>query len=397
MRKKRIITSALIGTIALVGLSVSLTLAWYGASDRLQLSPIDITVNSKAELKISTERDGDYLSSIDLSPKLGEETEVFVPVSSMNKNEWMSNQESTPKFYDSSSSAIYDDGTPYLHDADYGFFQKRLFLKTSMDRYVTLDVTKDDEEDKDYCKFDIIPGDEEGNGPGTYKRAIEIVNELKEKYHIEKTKEEIYEKLYNLIKCIRVSILVIGDEEHPYYNYYIVNPMKNIGTDAEGNTIFEKTELGGVLDNNRDGYYDYRLDKSDGNYKEIVYGEIVNNDRSRIQYDDPIDLQSTQPSRKTNEELGPHYLDSSFEADHREIAYRFNREESGAIFAIEDSMSLEEIANKNTNRLLIPCYSNVPTEIVVSIYVEGWDRDCINATMGAYFKTELSFELFRGF
>ena len=51
MNKKRIIASALIGTIALVGLSVSLTPAWYGASDRLNMRSLDVVVAGQTNLK----------------------------------------------------------------------------------------------------------------------------------------------------------------------------------------------------------------------------------------------------------------------------------------------------------------------------------------------------------
>ena len=68
---------------------------------------------------------------------------------------------------------------------------------------------------------------------------------------------------------------------------------------------------------------------------------------------------------------------------------------NGLEFAKEDSMSLDEI-NSEATKLLIPCYGHKPTEIVVSIYLEGWDLDCINATMGASFSTKLSFKLLRG-
>ena len=62
--------------------------------------------------------------------------------------------------------------------------------------------------------------------------------------------------------------------------------------------------------------------------------------------------------------------------------------------AIEDSYTLEEIDGNNTE-LLIPCYREKPTEIVVSVYLEGWDKACINQTMGACFDTSISFKFLR--
>ena len=80
MNKRRIITSALIGTIALVGLSVSLTLAWYGASDRLNMRSLDVVVAGQTNLKISDSSElSTFVSDLDLSPV--EKEFVFVPVS----------------------------------------------------------------------------------------------------------------------------------------------------------------------------------------------------------------------------------------------------------------------------------------------------------------------------
>ena len=113
MNKKKIITSAAIGTIALVGLSVSLTLAWYGASDRLNMRSLDVVVAGQTNLKISTSpEESTFVSDLDLTPD--REEFVFVPVSSMNKKAWMDEKSDTPKFYDSSSSLVPSSGEPAL-------------------------------------------------------------------------------------------------------------------------------------------------------------------------------------------------------------------------------------------------------------------------------------------
>ena len=58
----------------------------------------------------------------------------------------------------------------------------------------------------------------------------------------------------------------------------------------------------------------------------------------------------------------------------------------------DDRLSVQDLKNDDTS-ILIPLESGVPTKIVFSIYLEGWDLDCINATMGASFNTKLSFKL----
>ena len=91
-----------------------------------------------------------------------------------------------------------------------------------------------------------------------------------------------------------------------------------------------------------------------------------------------------------------HYFGNSFTAKNRIDTYTFNKANSNGLeIAKEESFSLDDI-NSEATKLIIPCYANKPTEIIVSIYLEGWDLDCINATMGASFSTKLSFKLLRG-
>ena len=366
MNKKKIITSAAIGTIALVGLSVSLTLAWYGASDRLNMRSLDVVVAGQTELKVSESADIDtFVNDLDLSPVQKEF--VFVPVSSMNKKAWMENKGVTPKFVDCSSPNVLSDGIPYVEETTYGFFQKKLYLMTNMDYYVTLDTNPES----------LTRSLFEANDEVNTARAQQLKRDNPD-WTMEVS--EIKEKLDNLVNCLRVSILVT-EEDH--YNYYIVDPTKQSG---------ESTVFGGCLDNDRDGYFDCYHTTS-GEAKEVIYGEV--NDRSKIVYSDAPNQSSEQPTHPTSED---HYFGNSFEGVSKNNVYTFDETASinnGLEFAKEESFSLEDI-NSETNKLLIPCYGNKPTEIVVSIYLEGWDLDCINSTMGASFSTKLSFKLLRG-
>lgn len=361
MNKKRIITSAAIGTIALVGLSVSLTLAWYGASDRLNMRSLDVVVAGQTNLKISDSSDlNTFVNDLDLSPE--QEEFVFVPVSSMNKKGWMENKSNLPLFYDCSSSLVPSSGEPNLEIAEYGFFRKSIYLYTNIDYYVTLDT---DPESPNRCLF-------EANDEVNTARAQQLKRDNPD---WTLSVSEIKEKLDSLVNCLRVSILVT---EENHYSYYIVDPYKQ-----------SVTTLGGRLDNDRDGYYDcYRT--VIGETRETIYGEV--NDREKIVYDNPIGGSDEKIEQQD------HYFGNSFDAVSRKIAYTYNEEASlanGLEIAKEESFSLEDI-NSEATKLLIPCYANKPTEIIVSIYLEGWDLDCINATMGASFSTKLSFKLLRG-
>ena len=365
MNKKRIITSAAIGTIALVGLSVSLTLAWYGASDRLNMRSLDVVVAGQTNLKISESKDPDtFVSDLNLTPEQDEF--VFVPVSSMFKKTWMDQMSDTPEFYDCSNALVPSSGEPKAEQTTYGFFQKKLYLMTNIDYYVSLDVDPNSE----YMTSEFKANDEVNTA-----RAQQLKRDNPD---WTLSVSEIKDKLDNLVNCLRVSILVTDVDN---YSYYIIDPNKT-----------RDTYLGGRLDNDRDGYFDC-YHATDGKAYETLYGEI--NDRSKAVYNDPDPSQSATPEHDSEE---AHYFGNSFEGVSKNSAYTYNEAASlanGLDIAKEESLSLDDI-NSKTNKLLIPCYGNKPTEIVVSIYLEGWDLDCINSTMGASFSTKLSFKLQKG-
>ena len=368
MNKRRIIIATLVGTIALTTLSISISLAWYGARDRLNVDNLEINVSAKGNLKISkTGQEGSFVSDLanedfnDISDDF-----LFAPVSTMCKSEWMNNDatKGTPVFYDSSAKNVFSNGEPYLEEATFGYFQKELYLLTTMrNQYAALYFDSEDVFEGTYCMHD-----QESN-----EHRAEILYTNYPEWGL--SKDQIVEKLNDLEKSIRFSILV---NEENFYRYYIIDPYKQEG-DAP-------VYLGGLLDNDRDGYFDTHKNK------EIVYGEV--NDRSKIVYDDPISDEDPAHIHVTEYNQ---YTANSFEPEYgsKPTDYTFNRaasEANGLEIATEDSISFESL-KKDSSGVLIPLESNIPTKIILSIYLEGWDHDCINATMGASFISKLSFML----
>ena len=375
MNKKNIILTAIVGTIALATLSVSITLAWYGASNRLQINTIDVGIVGNGDLKVSTSTDVDSfvesLNNESFKDSIGENF-AFEPVSSMYKNRWMDIKNDVPLFYDTSSASTPTSGEPELTTMDHGYFSKKLYLMANRDYYATLDIDK--------CIF-------ENNVDSNFLRAQTIYAEREGEEGFNLTKAEIKDGLDNLLKCLRVSLLVKAEN---YYKYYIIDPTKE---ENEPATVF-----GGLLDNDGDGYFDTYSDVRDGfnaqKERETVYGEV--NDRSLIVYDNPNGVIDNEED--TLPKLTDPYFGNSFVGVSKNNIYTYNEQASianGLEFAKEESLSLEDIRN-NDSSILIPCRSYVPTEIVVSIYLEGWDRECVNNTMGASFNTKLSFKLLRG-
>ena len=360
--KRRIILSSMIGVVALSALSLSITLAWYASSDRLNVDAFNIEIVGSHNLLISTvNEEGSFkeeLKTEDLN-----HVDLFVPASSMHKDTWMDQKSDTPLFYDNSFYNVPSSGVPQLKQVTRGYFQQKLYLLSDITYNVTLSV-----EDSKFL-------------------ANEEANQVRaKKLHKDNpilSEEEYLEKLNNLAKSLRLSILI---PEEDNYAYFIVDPYK------EDNQV---TRLAGRLDNDNDGYYDTYEYLEDGQVheKETVYGEVL--DRSKLIYDNP----SGEPV--VNKPEDPHFFGNSFIGESKGTAYSFNEEKTFEnekledIYAIEDSLSLNHIASSQ-NTLLIPCTAGQAREIVVSIYLEGWDLDCINATMGASFIDTLSFKLAKG-
>ena len=355
--------SCIVGSVALSALSLSITLAWYASSDRLNVSAFEVKINGSHNLLISTVNEpGTFKES--LSKEELNSVDLFVPASSMHKDTWMNDKGDTPIFYDNSFYNVPASGIPQLKRVERGFYQQKIYLLSDITYNVTLDVEQ--------SKFSF---DETANK----KRAEQLHKE-----NDELSIDEYKAYLDNLVKCVRLSILVPDEES---YAYYIVDPYK------EENQV---TYYGGRLDNDNDGYYDTYEYLHEGQVieKETVYGEVL--DRSKLEYDEP----SGEPVEELEEVS--HFYGNSFNGVSKGSAYTYNEartkenlEEGETIYAVEESMSFADISSPD-NKLLIPCTAGVAKEIVVSIYLEGWDHDCVNATMGASFVDDICFKLAKG-
>ena len=367
MSKRKIVISSIVGTVALLALSLSFTLAWYASSDRLSVDSFEVKLKCDNHLLISTQKEhGTYKNTLEKDEL--KSVDLFVPVSSMHKNLWMDEHSDTPIFYDNSFYNVPSTGIPQIKAVKRGFYQQKLYLLSDISYYVSISALPN--------KEGVMDTFFESNDELNFERAQKLYNE-NPKYTI----EEYTEKLNNLKNCLRMSILLTGED---CYSYYIIDPFKKES---------EVINFAGRLDNDNDGYYDTYECLENGNIvqKETVYGEVYN--RDQMVYDNP-----------TGEEVLPieeieHYDGNSFMGLSKGTAYTYNEVESlkenKVTYAQEQSLSLDDL-NKDSNPLMIPCYAGQPREIVISIYLEGWDSDCINATMGASFINSVSFKLAKG-
>ena len=267
-----------------------------------------------------------------------------------------------PVFYDETKASSYENANITVA-ASGGYFSQKLYFMSDDDIFVTIDpnstyINPNTEYNKGYAE---VLYDEYQNGDDDSLKNL--------------TKEEIEERLNKLVEAMRYSILIPSEQD---YDYAIIDPHKK-----------EDTVFGGLLDNDIDRYYDYFIKESDHQYYERLYGEYTGVPKY---YDNP---------RTSDSALEIHGDDSSanaFNARHKDGVYEINWEKSeteGHLeIATENSIALEDF-NKDNKPFRIPVYRNQPQEIVLSIYIEGWDLESINHTKGAKFDSNIRFKIER--
>ena len=358
MKTNKIILALYVSIIALSTVGLSFSIAWYANSTKLQVNAFYLSIDTTDELKISTSED--YLSSTDhLTQNQLNPTTLFTPVTTAYKNTWMDIKQEKPNFYD---DTLGNEDLDYKK-MDTGFYNQDLYLFCENDVYVTIDP------ERTFINANSLFNNAYASELKARAQVEEALEWMKD-FSVEKIKEMLDE----LVKAMRFSVLVPNQEA---YQFAIVDPHKD-----------EDVYLGGLLDNDIDRYYDYMTVNNE--LREYVQGDV--NDRSLIFYDEaPIsDTGYEYPDREPN----------AFNARHKAGVKRFNKEASianGLVIKEEGSLGLDEFDNEHRPfaPLQIPVYKNQPNKINVSIYIEGWDLDSVNYTMGATFDACLQFQIAR--
>jgi len=366
MRKERLVALSFmavsLGLVASIGLSV----AWYANGAYLRISDVDLTLMSEPELGIGLKESSDpndyYFGTIptDKLPEMksgysdtyveGTKSEIngFAPVSSMYSGDWIGKMDSegnplNPRFCTNyRRPTIYDETTfKKTAEAVSGFYSVPLFLYCDRDMYVSIDESTT-----------FVPD---------HERNVVVAKELAKEEDETRTPEEIVGDLDNIVKSLRFSIYDLETQK-----YWIVDPYK--GED--------ETYLSGVLDLDNNHLFDFYYDGEDKAYKEYLFGE----------YDDTKDI--IYRSVKDNTE--PERFDT-FNAKHAEQANEIDIEAciDGGILKKEDSHTPEHLNGMD----MIPLMNRVPHKIVLSIYIEGWDRDNTPRSSLGAFNASIKFKL----
>ena len=352
MKRNRLVIAGFYTMIGILSLSISFSIAWYASSTRLSVKTIKLEINSERELKISTSPELEsFKDSLAQGTDDLQDVGLYRPVSSMMSSTWMDDKKQMPEFRDSTSvEQHHGESIPEVWDT--GFYRQELYLLADDDVYVTIDT------DKTYINPDV-----EAN-----RETVEV---LRNKQGFQDyTDEQILESLNNLKYSSRISIL---QPDEDIYDYKIIDLYKS------GETL-----LGGLLDNMNDQYYDTYTDENDGEIYEIVYGEVYN--RDKIVYEEPTNI-DREPEGEFN----------AFNARIRGTAHHFDYAASvanGFSIKTEESLTVEDLQGIRS-KLRIPLKRGEPRKIVLSIYLEGWDRDNVNNTMGANFISNVTFKILR--
>ncbi len=356
MKLSKITLAALLGIIALNVTTVSMSIAWYASSANVTIDAIELEIDGERDLKIATKVDGDYVDHLDeanLNP-----VTYYAPVTSAHSSTWMNQKATSPTFYDDSKTSY---STEVVQEAKDGYFSQTFYLESDDDIYVTIDpsatyINANEEYNKEYVKE-------------LYKEIQAGNDEALKQY----SEEELLTRLNKLVKAMRFSVLIPDSNN---YSYAIIDPNK------EG-----ATKLGGVLDNNIDHYYDYYL-ASDNNHYEIVYGELEG-ERSSLVYEEA----DTSDSDYLDDSTTPNAFNARHKAGVKQVNFSSSNE-NGVSIKEEESYSLEDFTLGSV-KYHFPVYKDTPREIVVSLYIEGWDLESVNYTMGASFLAKLGFKIER--
>ena len=371
--------------------SISMSIAWFLGSLTMSVNDILIKVNVDADLKISTEDNLDNAKDSLTEDNL----ENFVPVSSMRSenSEWINNAKTEmPSFIAQYKTGFRKD--PQVKYANKGFFSKRFYLFSDHHMYVTFDSDKttitpnerlnrakaiEKANDKALENYKAI-ADELFANTGIEDESLKhdfyenVKNDLANSY-----RAEIMENLNKIEDSLRISIL--DYENLTNSNYTIIDPKK-----SEDPVVF-----GGRLSTSiRKDYFDYYSDYDENDLKETLFGEILEQDH---------DLVYLPPADEDVPAEGEH---TCFNAGTRKGVRALDMDDlkDNVVFAEEQSISpdVADVSKHPENEdegYLIELFPGVAHPLTLSVYLEGWDRDNVDATQEAAFDMSIHFKLYR--
>ena len=363
MNLKKVIITSLVGSIGLAVLSLSLSIAWYNTSENLYLDTLEIRVSGEQNLLISTSPEFDTFTD-SLKYRLEDDDNtltnagLFQPVSSMFKSQWLEDDLKTePEMYIYTSSGIQDNSEPIHEAAEWGYYSEHIYIYSSGTVNATIDaeslVVSEMEKQNSVRAYELM----------TQKNVMEEYHTNHPDWSNQQIHDDILAGLNEMKNCLRIGLYDISNNK-----FYIIDPFK------DGDTM-----LGGRADLFANKYYDSYLNLEDHERYEIIYGEVSNRDKAV--YLDALDEDSEEPAKYT-----------SYDSRTQKEVHGFDLEASiqnGLKIKKEDSLGLDVLEEQ----MIIPLMGGIPKEVVLMVYMEGWDKDCTNKHMGSNFNIDLEFKV----
>lgn len=358
MRRDRLIIASLGMITATTVASIAMTVAWYASGNLLGIDQIEITF--RGEKNIIAGFDPEDIESFKDTLVFTDEArqKFYHPVSSMFSDEWLSAEASNPVFRTGYTSVSHDDVNSYTKsitlDNEDGYFSKEIYLYCDSNVIITLD----------------------GKGTSFYGDSNTNAARANELGASDEERAAIKEDLDNVVNSLRFSVLIpkehLGDE----YAYYLIDPKKE-----------EDTYLCGSLNLNEGVSEYYHTYYKDGEEFETFFGEY--NDESLLIYSPAVTTEEDLVGRATE-----------FNAKHKQGVRTVDLEksiENGFKPKVEQSLTLKEAdittAEGQESGIRIKLKAYEPKKIVLSMYLEGWDRDNVGYTEYGQFYADIKFQI----
>lgn len=358
MRRDRLIIASLGMITATTIASIAMTVAWYASGNLLGIDQIEITF--RGEKNIIAGFDPEDIENFKDTIVFNDEVEdkIYHPVSSMFSSEWLDAEQDHPTFRTGYTSVSHDDVNTYTKsttlDVEDGYFSKEIYLYCDANVIITLD----------------------GEGTSFYADSNANAATANELGASEEERELIKNDLDNVVNSLRFSVLIPKENPEDEYAYYLVDPEKE-----------EETYLCGNLNLNEGVSDYYHTYYKDGEEFETFFGEY--NDESLLIYNPASSSDSELEGRATE-----------FNAKHKKGVRTVNLEksiENGFKPKVEQSLTLKEAdittAEGQESGIRIKLNAYEPKKIVLSMYLEGWDRDNVGYTQKGQFYADIKFQI----
>ena len=362
-----------------VATSAVATSAWYNLLDIAVVSNLNLKIDvSDAKLELGLVKGEDNTIWLDeehpdgfSKEELGITDTVLTDVSGMFESEWRdevtpsSNPDLLPKFHTRYRPTGVTTNTGFItqEEAEKNIVQVEFVFKS--EKY-DMDVYLDQS-----TSF-------AANGKMNFDKAKEKANDPNDSNEVNRIKD----KLDQVIYATRLSFLTT-DYSNQNYEYLVINPYKGLSPyiEVDGSEEVE-TYYGGVLDLNKDGFYDYNAESR----QEILYGQFK-------------DSSKAIPTLGKGDSEDDHMKDvtryNTFQGEHKKDIEVVDWLTAKDNVVKEDSKSLKQVVFDEKDPLkdtpICRVKAGESKRVIMSIYVEGWDRHMTDDIASASFDVNIAF------